>query len=185
MRTRDVCLIAILSATLTAGKMALSFIPNVEIVTLLLTVYALSFPRSRVLIATTTFILTDILIWGLQIWVIMYFIHWPILVLCVSFLKGKLAPLFAIIIAVILTGLFGVQTTVLEVLFFSNFQNIGFIKCFILRYSTGIPYFITHVVSNACILSVLTYPLYRLMNSLSRQYFRKPQKNNIKSDKPT
>ena len=52
MRTKDVCLIAILSATLTVGKMALSFVANVEVVTLLLTVYALTLPRSRVLIAT-------------------------------------------------------------------------------------------------------------------------------------
>lgn len=181
MRARDICLIAILSATLTAGKMALSFIANVEIVTLLLTVYALTLPRSRVLIATVTFIMTDMLIWGAHIWVIMYLIHWPALVLCVSFLKGKYAPLFAIVIAVLLTGLFGVQTTILEVLMLSNFQGIGFTKSFLLRYGTGIPYFITHIVSNACILSVLTYPLYRLMRSLSRQYFTAPRKNEIKS----
>ena len=155
VKARDICLIAILSATLTAGKMALSFIANVEVVTLLLTVYALTLPRSRVLIATFVFIATDILIWGAHIWIIMYLIHWPTLVLCVSFLKGKYAPIFAIIIAVLLTGLFGVQTTIIEVLLLSNFQNIGFIKSFLLRYGTGIPYFITHVVSNAIILPVL------------------------------
>ena len=180
MRARDICLIAILSATLTVGKMALSFIANVEVVTLLLTVYALTLPRSRVLIATVTFILTDMLIWGAHIWVIMYLIHWPALVLSVSFLKGKYAPLFAIIIAVILTGLFGVQTTVLEVLMLSNFRNIGFVKSFLLRYGTGIPYFITHIVSNAIILSVLTYPLYRLMRSLYRQYFRLPTEKDVR-----
>lgn len=179
MRTRDICLIAILSATLTVGKMALSFIANVEVVTLLLTVYALTLPRSRVLIATVTFILTDMLIWGAHIWVIMYLIHWPALVLCVSFLKGKYAPLFAIVIAVLLTGLFGVQTTILEVLMLSNFQGIGFVKSFLLRYGTGIPYFITHIVSNAIILPVLTYPLYRLMKSLYRQYFWVPGKKDV------
>ena len=184
MRTRDVCLIAILSATLTAGKMALSFIANVEVVTLLLTVYALTLPRSRVLIATVTFILTDMLIWGAHIWVIMYLIHWPALVLCVSFLKGKYAPIFAIIIAVLLTGLFGVQTTVLEVLMLSNFRNIGFVKAFLLRYGTGIPYFITHIVSNAIILSVLTYPLYRLMKSLYRQYFWVSGKGEVRLSTP-
>ena len=179
MRAKDVCLIAILSATLTAGKMALSFIPNVEIVTLLLTVYALTLPRSRVLIATVTFILTDIPIWGAHIWIIMYLIHWPALVLCISFLKGKYAPLFAIIIAVLITGLFGVQTTVIEVLFLTNYPAIGFWKCFLLRYGTGVTYFIVHVVSNACILSVLVYPLYRLMKSLYRQYFKLPDKKEV------
>ena len=185
VKARDICLIAILSATLTAGKMALSFIANVEVVTLLLTVYALTLPRSRVLIATFVFIATDILIWGAHIWIIMYLIHWPTLVLCVSFLKGKYAPIFAIIIAVLLTGLFGVQTTIIEVLLLSNFQNIGFIKSFLLRYGTGIPYFITHVVSNAIILPVLVYPLYRLMKSLARQYFKTPAKNDLQNGADT
>ena len=182
MKARDICLVAILSATLTAGKMALSFIANVEVVTLFLTVYALTFPRSRVLAATFTFIATEVFIWGAHIWILMYCIQWFSLAFSVSLLKGKYAPLFAIIMAVIFTGLFGIQTTTLEVLFLMNYQKIGFVKCFIMRYSTGIPYFITHIVSNACILSVLVYPMYRLMNSLSRQYFKVPKRGELKTD---
>ncbi len=182
MRAKDVCLVAILSATLTVGKMALSFIANVEVVTLFLTVYALTLPRSRVLAATFTFIATEVFIWGAHIWILMYVIHWFSLATAVSFLKGKFAPLLAIIMAVIFTGLFGIQTTALEVLFLMNFQKIGFVKCFMLRYSTGIPYFITHIVSNACILSVLVYPMYRLMNSLARQYFKVPKRGDLKHE---
>ncbi|GEM_PF-1947671 len=179
MRTRDICLVAILSATLTVGKMALSFIANVEVVTLLLTVYALTLPRSRVLLATFTFIATEVFIWGAHIWILMYVIHWTALVLSVSLFKGKYAPIFAIITAITLTGLYGVQTTFLEVLFLMNFKKIGFIKCFMLRYGTGIPYFVTHIVSNACILSVLVYPMYRLMRSLFSRYSKAPLQNEI------
>ena len=180
MRTRDICLIAILSATLTAGKFALSFIANVEIVTLFLVVYALTLPRSRVLLATITFIFTDILIYGAHVWIVMYLIHWPLLVLCVSFLKGKKAPLFAIIIGIVFTVLFGVQTTTIEVLTFLNYGSTGFFKAFAARYSTGIPYFVTHIVSNTCILSVLVYPMYRLMKSLYRQYFMPPARSEVR-----
>ena len=180
MRARDICLIALLSATLTAGKMALSFIANVEIVTLFLVVYALTLPRSRVLLATITFIFTDILIYGAHVWIIMYLIHWPLLVLCVSFLKGKKAPLFAIIIGIVFTALFGVQTTVIEVLTFMNYEKMGFVKAFIARYSTGISFFVRHIVSNACILSTLIYPMCRLMQSLYRQYFMPPARNAVR-----
>ena len=182
MRARDICLIAVLSATLTVGKMALSFLANVEVVTLLLTVYALTLPRSKVFIATFTFIATEAFIWGAHIWILMYLIHWPTLVFCASLFKGKFAPIFAIITAVVLTGLFGVQTTVLEVLFLMNYHKIGFMKCFLLRYGTGVPFFITHVISNSIILSVLVYPLYRLMQSLARQYFKVPVYNAITKD---
>jgi len=180
VRTRDICLIALLSATLTAGKLALSFIANVEIVTLFLVVYALTLPRSRVLLATITFILTDMILYGVHVWVIMYLIHWPALVLAVSFLKGKKAPLFAIIIGILFTVLFGVQTTLVEVLTFINFKKVGFVKAFVARYSTGISFFITHIVSNTCILSVLVYPMYRLMKSLYRQYFMPPARNEVR-----
>jgi len=185
MKAKDICLIAILSATLTAGKMALSFIANVEVVTLFLVVYALTLPRSRVLIASVTFVLTEILLYGPHIWIIMYLIHWPTLVLIVSFLKGRYAPMFAVIIGVVMTALFGVQTTVLEVLFLTNYPAIGFFKCFMLRYSTGVPFFITHIVSNACILTILVYPMYRLMHKLALRYFSVKPKKKTEAAQPT
>ena len=43
MNIRDITLIAILSASITAGKLALSFVPNVEVVTLLFIVYSIVF----------------------------------------------------------------------------------------------------------------------------------------------
>ena len=180
MRTKDVCLIALLSATLTAGKFALSFIANVEVVTLFLVVYALTLPRSRVLIATVTFVLTETLLHGAHVWIIMYLIHWPALVLAVSFLKGKKAPLFAIIIGILFTVIFGVQTTLIEVLTFLNYKKVGFWTAFAARYATGISFFVVHIVSNTCILSVLVYPMYRLMKSLYRQYFMPPARNAVR-----
>lgn len=48
MKIRDLTLIGILSASITAGKLALSFIPNVEVVTLLFIMYAIVFGTKKV-----------------------------------------------------------------------------------------------------------------------------------------
>jgi energy-coupling factor transport system substrate-specific component len=40
MKIRDIVLVGLLSAATTAGKLALSFLPNVEIVTLFFIVFA-------------------------------------------------------------------------------------------------------------------------------------------------
>ena len=47
----------LLSASITAGKLALSFIPNIEIVTLLFIVYTVSFGLKRSLLASVVLLL--------------------------------------------------------------------------------------------------------------------------------
>lgn len=76
-RTRAIklALIAVMAATLEGGKLALSFIPNVEIVTLLCALYGYVFGLSGV-VATYVFVGLETLIWGVSSWVITYLIHW-------------------------------------------------------------------------------------------------------------
>ena len=61
-RALKLALIAIMAATLEGGKLALSFIPNVEIVTLLCAVYGYVFGFYGI-IATYIFVGIETLIW--------------------------------------------------------------------------------------------------------------------------
>jgi hypothetical protein len=73
-------LIAVLAATLTAGKTALAFIPNVEIVTLLLILFGVVFGWRISLPAALIFCTLEIFIWGFfPVYVLLYFIYWPLL----------------------------------------------------------------------------------------------------------
>ena len=81
MKIRDVALIGILSATITAGKLVLSFVPNVEIVTLLFIVYTVVFGVRKSFLASVVFSTTEILIYGFSTWLLGYYLVWPLLII--------------------------------------------------------------------------------------------------------
>ena len=81
-----------MSATMTGGKMAMAFLPNVEPVSILLAVYAFVFGFTFALPAAFVFALTETLIWGVNTWVISYLIYWPLLAVVFSLLGAKKAP---------------------------------------------------------------------------------------------
>ena len=74
----DVATIGIMSATLSAGKMALAFLPNIEVVSLLIIFYSIYFGR-KAIAAVFVFIAAECLIWGMGLWTVMYVYVWPIL----------------------------------------------------------------------------------------------------------
>ena len=79
--TKDIVLTALAAALLSAGKQALVAIPNVEVVTLLIMLYAACFKPAIAFIATEVFIFIEIFIWGFNTWVFAYLIHWNLLAL--------------------------------------------------------------------------------------------------------
>ena len=79
---KDVTQIGIMSAVLIAGKAALSFLPNVEIVTLLIIVYTLYFGK-KVFFSIFIFIILDCAVWGFNLWTVMYIYVWPLLAIMV------------------------------------------------------------------------------------------------------
>ena len=91
MKIRDIVLAGILSAATTAGKLALSFVPNVEIVTLFFIVFTTTLGIKRSLMVAMVFVTTEILIYGFSTWVIGYYLIWPMLVLIVSALSKRVS----------------------------------------------------------------------------------------------
>ena len=68
MKIRDIVLAGILSAATTAGKLALSFVPNVEIVTLFFIVFTTTLGIKRSLMVAMVFVTTEILdLWFLHL----------------------------------------------------------------------------------------------------------------------
>jgi energy-coupling factor transport system substrate-specific component len=77
---KDVVVIAFLSAVLTAGKLALSGIPNIEIVSFLIILYTARLGWAKTLLITVVFATTEVMIWGFGIWTFGYYLFWPLLV---------------------------------------------------------------------------------------------------------
>lgn len=154
----DIAVIGIMVATLVGGKMALSFLPNVEVVTLLIILYTLCFGK-KVIYAIFAFICIETFLYGFHLWVIMYLYTWPILALITYLCRKKTGTLFWSF----LSAFFG--------LFYGAFCSIPYIFISGLPgafawWIAGIPFDITHCISNFALAFVLFKPLHSTLTRL-------------------
>lgn len=164
---------AMYAALLVGGKEALAALPNVEVVTLLTALCAYSWGLAVVLPAVNVFIAVDMAIWGVNTWIISYFIHFNVVAICFWFLsrarfgKKALEITCATALATVLTALFGVLTTAVDTLvgftgrgFFFDAENA--LARFAALYATGVVFFLVHIACNFALFAAAFLPLERL-----------------------
>jgi energy-coupling factor transport system substrate-specific component len=172
---RDLARIGVMVALLSGGKLALRVIPQVEVVTLLILVYAATCGIRRTLIATTIFCTLEMLLYGVGTWVPLYYIYWNALGLAAALVfrvvyrktaakKGFskwLDAVCAVGLAVVFTALFGVLSTAIDVLFvaFGGIRLEQMKALFAIIYLRGLWFYGVHLVSNTVIVAVCFKPL--------------------------
>lgn len=165
----DIALTGVMAATLEAVKLALSALPNIELVSLLLALYGYVFGLSGVL-AAVIFVVAEILIWGLNTWVISYLIYWPVFALLFWLIGKKISNRFAITgIAIVMTFLFGVLTSLIDIGLFSGYWD-SFFERFTIYYLRGVWYYVVHIVCNTVVFITLFKPLEALFRKLKVQF---------------
>jgi pheromone shutdown protein TraB len=150
-----VALVGIMAATMECGKLALSFLPNIEIVTLLHALYGYAFGYLGI-VASVVFVFIEPLIYGFGTWVPTYFLYWP-LVAAVFWLLSRLKVKnrwLITAVAVLLTIWFGVLSSLVEIGLFSGFFD-DFFKRFSVYYLRGIPFYLAQTVTNAVLFPLL------------------------------
>ncbi len=153
----DIVLVGILSATLTAGKMALAFVPNVEIVTLLFILYTVTLGLKKALLTAIIFSTIEIFIYGFSTWVLGYYFIWPALILITWVLRKTVNSEYGY---AIIGGLFGLCFG----MFFAVFESIFYGWAYGFSYWVrGIPMDILHGVSNFIIILLLYKPLSKIL----------------------
>ena len=168
---------AMYAALLVGGKEALAALPNVEVVTIFTAVCAYCWGLAVVLPAVNVFIAVDMAIWGVNTWIISYFVHWNAVALCfwvlskARFGKKVVEIICATASAVVLTTLFGVLTSAVDVLigftgrgFFVDFED--FFARFAVMYARGwlppYPFFLAHILCNFALFAAAFAPLVAL-----------------------
>ena len=165
-RAFDLALVAVLAALTYAAKTALAFLPNVELVSLLLCVFSAALGVKRgvaigVLFSTLT--LLDGIAYGLNDWVFLYYFDWTLLpVLALLINRGRNKSLRA----AVLTGGFGLFFTLpsypLKLLMFG--------KAYLVSYMLAdIPFNIVHGAANFIIGLFLFEPLYNVVDKTYRR----------------
>lgn len=159
MPVRKITRIALLSAILYVSKVALEFLPNVELVSLLTVLYTLVFGKEAFLIVTV-FNLFELIQWGFGTWWISYLYVWPLLVLITLLLKKFIKEEF--LIWSVVSGLFG--------LIFGSLFAIVYLPvdpAYALAYwISGLPWDVWHGVCNFVLMLVIGKPLYLLLKKI-------------------
>ncbi|MCF0135677.1 MAG: hypothetical protein HUJ69_04580 [Lachnospiraceae bacterium] len=149
---RDIALMGAMLALLFAGKRALDMLPNVELVTLFFMLFARHFGKKTYPVCLG-FTALEALLFGLQVWVVMYLYMWPLLVTLVLILNRKEIPLWGYSILSALFGLFFGAFCAIPYLFIGGFSMA------LAWWISGIPYDLVHCVANLVIALVLFPPL--------------------------
>jgi len=172
--TKDIVLTALAAALLSAGKQALASIPNVEVVTLLIMLYAACFKPQIAFIATAVFIVIECFIWGIHTWVLAYIIHWNF----VAFATFLLSRVFKVknrfiylAFTILVTASFGVLTTLIDAIIGAGRTGRSFSLIFTVTYMRGIYFYIVHVVGNAAFNITLFAPMRDLLDKLMIKYY--------------
>ena len=159
MPVRKITRIALLSAILYVSKVALEFLPNVELVSLLTVLYTLVFGKEAFLIVTV-FNLFELIQWGFGTWWVSYLYVWPLLVLITLLLKKIIKEEF--LIWSVVSGLFG--------LIFGSLFAIVYLPvdpAYALAYwISGLPWDVWHGVCNFVLMLVIGKPLYLLLKKV-------------------
>ena len=166
MRARDIVLIGILSATITAGKMALSFIPNIEIVTLLFIVYTVVFGHKKTLLTSIVFSTTEIFIYGFNTWLLGYYLIWTLLILITETINKRVKSEFGYAIVGAIFGYgFGFFFAIVE----SFFYGIAYGWTYWIR---GLLFDLVHGTANFILILLLFKPFKNLLEKLKETYYK-------------
>ncbi len=154
--------IGLCAAILFVAQVALAFIPNGELVSLLTIVFTLSF-GAEAFIVVTIFSILEGLLYGFGLWVVSYLYVWPILVAATLLLK----PLFKedFIMWAVTSAAFG--------LIFGSLFAIAYIPVspsYALTYwLSGLLWDAWHGTANGIIMLILGKPVYTICKRIKRE----------------
>lgn len=163
LRTKDLAIIGIMSALLITVQVALAFLPNVELISLIIILCTI-FYGWKTLYIIYIFAIVEGLIYGFHIWWISYLYVWTILMLIAMIFKNKKSPLFWAITSGIYGLTFGALCTIPS-------YFIGGISMAISTFINGIPFDVIHCAANYVLALVLFKPLYILFTRINHKYF--------------
>ncbi len=151
LTTRDIAEMGVMIAVLEAAKHALAFLPNVELVTLLIILYTLYF-QEKICYVLSAFLLLEGFWYGIGIWWVMYLYVWPLLAWVTYLLRKK----ESVWVFSILAGIFGLCFGALCCI---PYLFLGGIRTAFAWWIAGIPYDLVHGVSNLILCRALFLPL--------------------------
>ncbi len=164
-KTKDIVIVGIMSALLLTVQVALSFLPNIELVSLLIIISTIVFGW-KTLSIIYIFVFAEGLIFGFGSWWICYLYVWTVLMLITMIFRKNRSSFFWAVVA----GAFGLGFGALCSI---PYIFIGGFPMALAGFINGIPFDVTHCIANYIITLVLFKPLYNLLDWINRKEFGK------------
>ena len=158
----EIALFGILGALTFGIKVAMAFLPNIEPVSLMLMLFAVTFGW-KALYPTYLYVVLEVLLYGLNLWNINYLYVWAILVVAAIFLRRWKNPL----LWALLSGLFGLA---FGLLCSPVYAVLGGWDYAFRWWLSGLPFDYTHAIANFIIALVLFVPLRNLLQKLYAKF---------------
>ena len=160
LSVRELAELSLIAALMFAGKEAMSGIPNVHPVALLILVCTAVYGW-KTLYPVAVFVGLEILVYGVGMWTLMYAYVWPLLVVMAMPLRKDGTRLMYALVAAFHGLAFGVLTSI-------PYIFIVGLKAEFAWWVAGVPYDLIHCVSNFVIVLLLFEPLRKLLERLRK-----------------
>lgn len=160
MNTKKLVVSAMLTAILFAGQVGMQFLPNIEIVTLLIILYTRTF-KKWVFAIIYAFVMLEGLFYGFGIWWVSYLYIWSIFALIALLIKSDSVILWSMI-----SGIFGLCFGFLCAVpyFIAGGMGAG-----LAYWGAGLYFDLLHCGGNVLLCAVLYRPLYRVLSLLAAE----------------
>ena len=156
---RQIALFGMLGALTFGAKVAMSGLPNIEPVSLMVMLFAVVFGW-KALYPIYLYVLMEILLYGINFWNINYLYIWTILAVAAMGMRRLKNPLWW----ALLSGLFGLA---FGLLCSPVYMVVGGSVSYGIRWwIAGLPFDVTHAVGNFVIALALFVPLRKLLTRL-------------------
>lgn len=170
LTVREVTLFGVLAALTFGAKVAMSYLPNIEPVTLFLMVFGAVFGWKSLFIVYV-YVLAEILFYGIGTWNVNYLYIWVIPAAAGCLLRRWKNPVLWAVIAGVFGLLFGALCAPVDLF-------IGGPGYAVSKWISGIPFDAAHCAGNFVLALLLFVPLRKLVQRLvshSRQQPHRPQ----------
>ena len=155
---RQVALFGVLGALTFGAKVAMSALPNIEPVSLMVMLFAVVFGW-KALYPVYVYVLMEVMLYGINLWNLNYLYIWTILAVAAIFMRRLRNPLWW----AALSGVFGMA---FGLLCSPVYIAIGGVDYAIKWWLSGIAFDIPHAIGNFVIALVLFAPLRKLLKRL-------------------
>lgn len=151
-------LFALLGAFTFAAKYVMSFLPNIEPVSLMVMLFAVVFGKKWVY-PVYLYVMMEILFYGISLWNINYLYIWAVLAIAACCLRNMHSRLGWAVLSGVFGLMFGALCGIVDIF-------IGGFGYAVTKWISGIPFDIMHCGGNFFIALVMFDPLRKLMEKL-------------------